>query len=110
MDLDKKKKLKFAALQSEKGEFFLKKFNLKQNDFDTFIFIDEEENYFIKSTAALKIAKLLPYPIKIIYSLIIIPKICRDFLYNIIAKNRYNFFGKKDTCRIPTLEEKERFL
>ena len=109
IDQDKNQKFKFAALQSESGQALLQKFDLSTTDFDTFILI-EGKMYYTKSTAALKIAKHLTYPYRILSYFIILPRIIRDIIYSIIAKNRYKFFGKRETCRIPTQEERERFL
>jgi predicted DCC family thiol-disulfide oxidoreductase YuxK len=109
IDRDKDNIFKFAALQSEAGQKLLNKFNLKAEDFDTFILIDGEI-YFTKSTAALNIARKLNYPVKVLYYFIFIPKFLRDLVYSLIAKNRYKFFGRRDVCRIPTDEEKEKFL
>ena len=106
---DKNDIFRFAALQSETGEKYLKKFRLNITDPDTFILIDGE-NYFIKSTAALKVAWELKSWLKISYPLIFLPISFRDFLYDLIAKNRYKIFGKKDVCRIPTAEEKMKFI
>jgi len=109
IDRDKDDIFKFAALQSEAGQKLLNKFNMKTEDFDTFILIDGEI-CFTKSTAALKIARKLNYPVKILYYFIFIPKFLRDLIYSLIAKNRYKFFGKRDVCRIPSENEKEKFL
>lgn len=109
IDRDKKNIFKFAALQSEKGQEILEHFKLSKNDFDSFIFIEKNMVY-KKSSAALRIAKKLGLFWKIFYPLILIPRPIRDFFYNIIAKNRYKLFGKKDSCRIPTPELKEKFL
>ena len=106
---DKKDIFRFAALQSETGEKYLKKIGLNITDPDTFVLIDGE-NYFIKSTAALKVARELKNWLKISYPLIFLPISFRDFLYDLIAKNRYKIFGKKDVCRIPTAEEKKKFI
>jgi len=106
---DKKNVFKFAALQSEAGLALLKKFKLSTTDFDTFILIDGE-NYFTKSTAALKIAKKLKGSVKLFYPFIVLPRFLRDFFYGLIAKNRYKFFGKRDVCRIPTEKERDKFL
>ena len=106
---DKNDIFRFAALQSETGEKYLKKFGLNITDPDTFVLIDGE-NYFIKSTAALKVARELKNWLKISYPLIFLPISFRDFLYDLIAKNRYKIFGKKDVCRIPTAEEKKKFI
>jgi predicted DCC family thiol-disulfide oxidoreductase YuxK len=109
IDRDKDDIFKFAALQSEAGQKLLNKFNLKTEDFDTFILIDSEI-YFTKSTAALKIARKLNYPVKVLYYFIFIPKFLRDLIYSLIAINRYKFFGKRDVCRVPTENEKKKFL
>ncbi|RPI70964.1 MAG: thiol-disulfide oxidoreductase DCC family protein [Ignavibacteriales bacterium] len=109
IDRDKKDKFRFTALQSEKGEALLKKFNLSTEDFDTFVLIDREK-HFIKSTAVLIVAKNLPGFWKVLYLFMVIPKQIRDFLYGLISKNRYKLFGKKEACRIPTSEERKKFL
>ena len=106
---DKNDIFRFAALQSETGEKYLKKFGLNITDPDTFVLIEGKE-YFIKSTAALKVAWELKSWLKISYPLIFLPISFRDFLYDLIAKNRYKIFGKKDVCRIPTAEEKKKFI
>ncbi len=109
LDRDKKDKFRFTPLQSEKGEELLKKFNLSTKDFDTFVLIDGNK-YYIRSTASLIVAKNLGGLWKVLYSLIIIPGPIRDFIYNLVAKNRYKLFGKKESCRIPTPEERSKFL
>ncbi len=109
IDRDKKNVFRFAALQSEAGQTLLKKFKLSTSDFDTFILISGEE-YFTKSTAAFKIAKELKSILKIFYPLIFLPEPVRDFFYDLVAKSRYKLFGKRNTCRIPSKEEREKFL
>jgi predicted DCC family thiol-disulfide oxidoreductase YuxK len=109
IDRDKNNLFKFAALQSEKGQEILENFHLPKNDFDSFILIENDKVY-KKSSAALKIAGKLGGVWKIFYPLIIIPKFIRDFFYSLIANNRYKLFGKKDSCRIPTPELKQKFL
>lgn len=109
IDRDKKNKFKFAALQSEKGTELLKKFNLPINDFDSFILITNDKIY-KKSVAALRIAGQLNGWPKILIPFQILPSAITDFFYDIVAKNRYKFFGKREACRIPTPEERARFL
>ena len=109
LDRDKKDKFRFTALQSEKGGELLKKISLSTEDFDTFILIDEEK-FYIKSTAVLRVARNLPGFWKALYVFIIVPAPIRDFAYSLVAKNRYKFFGKKEACRIPTPEERKKFL
>ena len=109
IDRDKQNVFKFAALQSEKGREITKKNNLPQNDFDSFILISQNK-VFTKSAAAFEILQYLSGWIKIVYPIKYLPIQITDFFYDLIAKNRYNYFGKKDTCRIPTKEEKDKFL
>lgn len=97
------------ALQSGKGEELLKKFKLFLKDFDTFVLIDGDK-YYIKSTAGLIVAKNLPGLWKVLYIFILIPKPIRDFAYTLIAKNRYKLFGKRGSCRMPTPEDRTKFL
>lgn len=106
---DKKNIFLFAALQSESGQKLLRKFNLSTTDFDTFILIDGEI-YQTKSDAVISIAKNLSGFPKLVVIGKFLPKFIRDYMYDLIAKNRYKIFGKRESCRIPSLEEKEKFL
>jgi len=74
------------------------------------IILIENRKYYTKTTAALRISKHLKGFWKFAYIFIIIPPFIRDIVYNIIAKYRYKLFGKKGTCRIPSQEEKDKFL
>lgn len=65
---------------------------------------------YLKSTAALIVAKELNGLIQILYAFIIVPAFIRNAVYNVIAKNRYNWFGKQESCMIPTLDIQSRFL
>ncbi|MBK9331764.1 MAG: thiol-disulfide oxidoreductase DCC family protein [Ignavibacteria bacterium] len=109
IDNDRRNVFKFASLQSETGSELRKKHNLSSKDIDSVILIDADRAY-IKSDAALRIAAELGGIYKVISYLRFMPKFIRDFFYDIIAKNRYKWFGKKDTCRIPTPELKSKFL
>jgi len=100
---------KFAALQSEAGEKLKEKFGVDDPETDSVVLI-ENEIAFIRSAAALKIAKKLNGPASILYIFIIIPRPIRDLLYDQFAKRRYKFFGERDACMIPTPEVRSRFL
>lgn len=106
---DKDKKFMFASLQSTAGQLLLKQFDLPLQDFNSFILI-ENEKIFLKSTAALMVAKQLKGAVKLLYGFIVVPPFIRNGAYNFIAKNRYKWFGKKDSCILPTPELKARFL
>jgi predicted DCC family thiol-disulfide oxidoreductase YuxK len=84
-------------------------YEIDANKCDSVIYIYKDKA-FIKSTAALQIAKKLGGGWPLLYGLIIIPRFIRDWVYGFIAKNRYRWFGKKDSCMIPSPELKSRFL
>ena len=106
---DKNDTYQFAAMQSDSGQKLLQEFKLNANDFDSFVLIVNDK-HFTKSTAALMISKNLRSIVKLLYPLIILPEPIGDFFYDLAAKNRYKVFGKRDICRIPTENEKEKFL
>lgn len=109
MDRDDSSYFKFGALQSDEGQILLKKHHQSTDSFDTLILIEADALY-TRSTAVLRIAKKLSGLWPVFYAFIVIPKFLRDPIYNLIAKNRYRMFGKKDTCRLPTPEERAKFL
>ena len=100
---------KFAPLQSEKGQEILKRFNMKTDDYDTFILYKNGQIY-TRSTGVLHVLKHFNNYYRFFYFFIIIPSFIRDYLYNFVAGNRYRFFGRKDACMIPTPELKARFI
>ncbi len=105
---DKEKKFLFASLQSSYGQELLKKFHLPTDTFNSFI-LSQDNKIFTRSTAALKMFQQLKgwRWVKIFW---IVPKFIRDGVYNVIAKNRYKWFGQKNECWLPTPELKARFL
>lgn len=105
---DPKGHFKFASIQSDIGINILKQFNVPE-DINSFILVENNKCYF-KSTAALKICRNLKGLWKLPYLLLIVPRGIRDFFYGIIANNRYKWFGKKDSCMIPSPEIRKRFL
>lgn len=106
---DKKDVFKFAALQSKIGLELISKFNIDTTKVDSIILIDGEKHY-EKSSAALRIAKHLSGGYPLLFGFIIVPKFIRNSVYDYIAKNRYRWFGKKESCMIPTVELKSKFL
>ena len=105
---DKKALFKFASIQSEAGQEIIKNYHIP-SQIDSVILI-EKGNYYYQSTAALKICKHLKGAWKLFYILILVPKPLRDFLYKIVARNRYKWFGKKEACILPPPEIRKRFL
>ena len=106
---DKKKKLRFAPLQGETAKNILPQYNISTTALSTVVFIDDGKVY-TQSSAAFRICKHLDGGWKLFYGLMVIPKFIRDAVYNFIAKNRYRWFGKKESCMVPTADMKSRFL
>jgi len=106
---DVKKAFKFASLQSKFGQQQLDVFNIDKNLLHSIILVSGD-HFFQRSDAALEIAKQLSGAWPVLYGFKILPRFLRDGIYNLIARNRYRIFGKKDSCWIPTPDLKERFL
>lgn len=106
---DHKNRFLVGALQEPVSKKVLSNFQVDPAYLDSLVLVENGKVYF-RSTAALRIAKKLNRPWPLFYFLIAIPAFLRDPVYNWIGKNRYRWFGKKSTCRIPTAEEKQKFL
>lgn len=106
---DSKNIFKFASLQSHFGQRFLNENQLNSEEFDSIILIDGDQ-FYTSSDAALRIGKELKGIYKISSFLLWIPKFIRDGVYRIISKNRYRWFGKQNTCWIPTKELQDKFI
>jgi len=96
---DKDSKFTFLSQQSEEGKNIMKKYFSLDGNLDTIILI-EDEKHFTKSDAVLEITKELTGLWFLFSCFKIVPKFIRDFLYDLIAKNRYKFFGKNNSCEI----------
>lgn len=105
---DRKGIFKFASLQSAVAQDVLKKMNAK-NFPDSIAYI-EEGKLFTKSDAALRIARTLNGGWRFLYYFIFIPRVIRNAVYGFIARNRYKWFGKKQSCMVPATGLAARFL
>jgi predicted DCC family thiol-disulfide oxidoreductase YuxK len=106
---DRDARFRFAPLQSPAGKGYLDSLQLDPQ-YDRSIILIENDRFFVRSTAILRIMKQLGGPWKALYALIIIPAPIRDFFYNALARHRYRIFGRYDACPLPDPEWKERFL
>ncbi|OIQ36107.1 MAG: thiol-disulfide oxidoreductase [Bacteroidetes bacterium MedPE-SWsnd-G1] len=106
---DKNKQFIFASIQSDAAKEILLQFSKNNSDLDS-IYLIYKGRLYTKSSAILRIGNLLGgfYALVIIFW--IVPKPIRNWAYDFIAKNRYEWYGKKDACMIPTPEIKNRFL
>lgn len=100
--------LRFVSLQSDLGSRLIKKFNRKE-DLDSILFL-YGGRLLDKSEAAVTIATFMNSPYSALRFFRFIPRLWRDWVYMMVAKNRYTLFGKKESCRIPTTAEKAKFL
>lgn len=106
---DKKDVFRFTALQSEAGQSLLQNHQLPTGHFDSFILLEKGKIY-KASGAALKVCSHLPWYWKWTQLFWIIPAFIRDAVYQFIARNRYKWFGKKESCMIPGPEVRKKFL
>ena len=106
---DPKKKLLLASIQGPAGQGVLKKYDLPPSYLDTLVLVEQGKVY-LGSTAALRVALLLGGGWPLFYGLIIIPKGVRDRIYQWISEHRYQWFGRRDSCRMPTASESAHFL
>ena len=108
---DKNNKFIFAALQSETGKQVIRDFNINTAKTDSIIVYNPEKNrVHTKSTAALIVTPYLGFPISLLVVFIVVPKFIRDWVYDFIAARRYKWYGKKESCMIPSPELEEKFL
>jgi predicted DCC family thiol-disulfide oxidoreductase YuxK len=106
---DKKSYFKFGALQSEEGKALLEQHGLSPEVLDTIVLIEHGKAY-TYSTAPLRITRKLAWLWPLFYGFILIPSFIRDPIYRWISRNRYKWFGKQESCMMPTPEIRSRFL
>jgi predicted DCC family thiol-disulfide oxidoreductase YuxK len=104
---DKNAVFKFSPLQSEFAKTKLSQSDLK--DLKSVVVLINNQTY-RKAEAALKALAELGWPWKILLIFSLLPEKVLNLFYDLIAANRYRFFGKRETCRLPTPEERERFI
>lgn len=107
---DRKDVFRFVALQSDLGQEILAYIGIDPNTIDSIVLYEPGVAYYYKSSAALEIAKSLDGFFSLGIILKIIPTGIRNHLYDYIALNRYKWYGKKESCMIPTPELKAKFL
>ena len=107
---DKKDIFRFVALQSELGKEILAHIGIDTKNIDSIVLYEPGVAYYYKSSAAIQIARNLGGFWHFGTAFRIIPTGIRNQLYDYIAKNRYKWYGKKESCMIPTPELKIKFL
>ena len=109
IDRDPDKYFKFAPLQSEIGRKLLDEHGVDKTVTDSVVLIEDGVAY-VRTTAALHIARRLKGAWSWFYGFRVVPAALRDVFYKLFAKYRYKMFGKQDACMMPTPEIRERFL
>ncbi len=109
IDHDKRNEFRFASLQSEYGQRMVQQYNISGNYMDTVVLIKNDRAY-LRSAAVLQVLRGIGGIYSLAMVFYIFPAFIRDVVYNFIAKNRYRWFGKQESCRIPTPELKAKFI
>ena len=110
LENEKDKTLSFAALQTDFTRSFLVEKNIDQTQLPDSILFWDGHKLHSKSGAVLRLASYLKFPHNLLSVFRIIPPFISNIFYDLIAKHRYNWFGKKDACFMPLPEDKERFV
>ena len=109
LERDRREAFCFASLQSPLGQKITAAMGIPPQTMDTFVMLENGRAY-TRSTAALRVLRRLGGWRALFYGLILFPRPLRDAVYSLIARNRYRWFGKRDSCMMPTPELRRRFL
>ncbi len=107
---DAAERFAFASLQSDEARAFLAAHGNHADALLDTVVLADGGGIHEQSTAALRVLRGLGLPWSLLYGLLAVPRPLRDAVYRWVAANRYRWFGKKDTCRLPTPEERARFV
>ena len=106
---DRKNVFRFASLQSEPARALLQGYQFSSGQFDSIIVVKSGRVY-ERSDAVMILASALGFPWKVMVAGKVLPRLVRDGLYNLIARNRYRIFGRRESCMIPDPALKDKFL
>ena len=109
IERDREARFRFAPLQSELGRTLQREHGIDPDALDTFVLVDADGTA-TRSTAVLRMLRELGRPWRWLYPLCFVPRPLRDALYGVLARNRYRWFGRRETCAVPTPEQRSRFL
>lgn len=107
---DKKDTFRFAAIQSDLGQRIIKHIGINSLHIDSVILYEPGIAYYYKSSALVEITKELSGFFSRASVFRILPITIRDYIYDYVAKNRYKWYGKKDSCLMPSAELQDKFL
>ena len=106
---DRRRRARFAALQSDPGQQLLKAAGLPSDQLDTMFLIDGD-TYYVKSSAVLQITKKMDRLWPLLFVFIVIPPFIRNFCYDLVGNNRYRLLGRRTSCLVRTAELNDLFL
>jgi len=109
IDHDPAERFRFASLQSGVGGQLAEEHGIDADEMSSMVLIEAGKAY-TRSSAVLRVCRHLRGPAKLLWPFIVVPAFLRDPVYRLIAKRRYKWFGKRDACRLPTEEDRARFL
>ncbi|MCL9804512.1 DCC1-like thiol-disulfide oxidoreductase family protein [Flavobacterium amniphilum] len=107
---DKNDQFRFVALQSELGQKILIHLGISDRNIDSIVLYEPGKAYYYKSSAVIRITVYLGGLVSLLSIFKPFPRKFRDSVYDYIARNRYKWYGKKESCMIPTPELKAKFL
>lgn len=109
MARDRARQFRFASRESAVGRELLELHGLDRQGDDTIVLIRGDRAY-LRSTAALQIARRLRWPWPLLFGLMVVPRFLRDWVYNWVAANRYRWFGRSEACSVWREAPDDRFL
>jgi predicted DCC family thiol-disulfide oxidoreductase YuxK len=109
IDRDPEARLRFAAVQSPLGQAFLARHGLPLDVYDSFYFVEDGVAY-EKSAAWFRMVRHLRWPWPWFRADAIVPRGLRDVVYDLVARNRYRWFGRQEVCMVPTPDIGARFI
>jgi predicted DCC family thiol-disulfide oxidoreductase YuxK len=101
--------LRFVPVQSPAGARIMREFGLSGEDAKTFVLVVDGRAY-VRSEAAVRVARHLRFPWSLLGTIRVLPRAVRDLGYDVVARNRYRWFGRSESCMVPTPEVRARFI
>ncbi|MEZ5015646.1 MAG: DCC1-like thiol-disulfide oxidoreductase family protein [Flavipsychrobacter sp.] len=107
---DKKHIVRFASLQSVHGQALINHLKEQREIVPDSLLLLYKGKVYSKAAAALRTAAFMGSWWQLLAIFRLVPRVISNFVYDIIARNRYKWFGKKEECMVPTPELKDRFI
>lgn len=106
---DRRRRFRLTTAQSDAGRAIQRRFGLDPNALETIIVV-RDGRPLTRSDAILAIAAGLGWPWRAVAAFRLVPRFLRDQLYDLVARNRYRWFGRRDICWLPGPAEADRIL